>query len=127
MITTEKMSIAALLSVNLRRKVNRTIDVQWLLENEDYAREIIKFTRAQGQTDLIDYANTLEKLIFGKVLAATAESAKVEKTKPEVENAPFRSTLIDWAKEAEAAGESDNEKEDEVIVTSKKNYIGHLR
>ena len=120
MITTEKMSIAALLSVNLRRKANRTIDVQWLLENDEYALEVIKFTRAQGQADLTEYANTLEKLIFGKLTEPATLPVKV---KAVAEVVPFRSTLIDWAKEAETAAESD----EEVTTSDKKNYVGHLR
>lgn len=63
---TEKLSVAALISVILRRKVNRTIDVKWLVENDAYAQEIIGLCRQQGMPDLAEYADHLEQLIFGK-------------------------------------------------------------
>lgn len=102
MITTEKMSVAALLSVNLRRKANRTIDVQWLLDNEEYAYEIFKFTRAQGFDDLTEYANHLEILMFGQVSDTVVRFAKTQ-----TEKAP--------------------DETDETTIYDKKNYVGHLR
>lgn len=48
MINSEKLSVAALISVILRRKINRTIDVKWLVTNDAYAQEIIKPCREQG-------------------------------------------------------------------------------
>ena len=121
MSTTEKMSVAALLSVNLRRKASCSIDVQWLLENDEYAREIIKFSRAQGHEDLTDYANNLEKLLFGKVADEAVTPVNV---KSEQQNSAFRNTLIDWAAEGQAV---DSETEEVETLTDKKNYIGHLR
>ena len=79
----------------MRRKASRSIDVKVLLDNKYWARKTIDFICAQNQADLTNYANTLQKLFFGKV--------------------------------SKAAGDSENEKEDEAIVTSKKNYIGYLR
>ena len=35
----EKTSVAALISVILRRKLGRVVDVKWLIKNEAYAKE----------------------------------------------------------------------------------------
>lgn len=68
----DKTSVAALISVILRRKANRVIDVKWLVKNQEYAREIIELSREQGQEDLSEYANTLERLMFGSAATAAA-------------------------------------------------------
>ena len=66
MSATEKLSVAALIGVILRRRINRTIDVKWLVENDAYAREIIKISREQKLEDLNEYADHLEQLISGE-------------------------------------------------------------
>lgn len=88
MTSSEKVSVAALISVILRRKINRSIDVKWLVVNDAYAQEIIRLCREQGQDDLIEYANRLEKLMFGKISAsasqfAATQSLKAKPTMPE--------------------------------------------
>ena len=45
MTSSEKVSVVALISIILRRKINRTIDVEWLVKNDAYAQEIIKLCR----------------------------------------------------------------------------------
>jgi hypothetical protein len=64
---TEKLSAAALISVILRRKISRTIDIKWLIENEAYAKSIIALSREQGLTDLNEYVDHFEMLMFGKL------------------------------------------------------------
>ena len=64
MANSDKVSVAALISVILRRKINRTIDVVWLISNEIYAREIIQLCHAQGLSELSEYADRLDKLMF---------------------------------------------------------------
>ncbi len=118
MSTTEKLSVAALIGVILRRRINRTIDVKWLIENEAYAREIIKISREQKLEDLNEYADHLEKLIFGEskqpvVVAISAKS--IEET--------AKADIHEWLKEAEP--EVEEEEADGVLDASK--YIGGLR
>ena len=116
MSSTEKLSVGALIGVILRRKINRTIDVKWLVENETYAREIIGLCREQGQDDLNQYALHLETLMFGE----SAASQIVAKAKATEEAGKY--DVTNWAHIPNAEGE---ENEDEVIDDSK--YIGGLR
>ena len=74
-----KLAIAGLISVSLRRKLNRVIDVEWMLHNEDYAREVMRIARKQDSAELISYADRMEELIFGKVFAVKSV-AKVKDT-----------------------------------------------
>lgn len=106
----EKTSVAALISVILRRKINRVIDVKWLVKNQEYAREIINISREQGQDDLNEYADHLETLMFGSISSTPAPVSEVVAEKP----AP-----AEWNEEEIAAddgGEIDESK-----------YVGHLR
>jgi hypothetical protein len=113
MVSTDKISIAALVSVTLRRKTNRTIDVKWLVENDVYAAEIIKLCREQGQDDLTEYADRLDKLVFGKTNTTIANFAK--KVAPKTSPA--------WAERQTLERELDEE--DGKLDTSK--YVGRLR
>jgi len=119
MSSTEKLSVGALIGVILRRKINRTIDVKWLVENETYAREIIGLCREQGQDDLNEYALHLEKLMFGETSATPfiAPKAKV------VAEEPVKRDVTDWAHEPDLEVE---ESEDEALIDASK-YIGGLR
>ena len=81
MTSSEKVSVAALISVILRRKINRTIDVKWLVTNDAYAQEIIKLCREQGQDDLTEYADRLDQLTFGKSSMPAAIFAVTESLK----------------------------------------------
>lgn len=73
MSESEKLSIAAHLYVTFRRKLNRVIDVEWLLHNGDYAKEVIRIARQQGMEELAHYADRMEELIFGKVAPPLAQ------------------------------------------------------
>jgi len=110
----EKTSVAALISVILRRKANRVIDVKWLVKNQEYAREIITLCQEQGLEDLNEYASHLETLMFGGSVAASTPA----KAKP-VEEPAFEKSLPAWDEE-EIAEEDGGE-----IDPSK--YVGHLR
>lgn len=100
-IAAEKTALAAHLYITFRRKLNRVIDVEWLVRNEEYAREIIATARKPGMEELAAYINRLEELIFGKPVAVT--------------------------KEPEPHFEEEPELEDEVTNTDVKQYIGALR
>jgi len=69
----ERTAIAAHLYIALRRKINRVVDVEWLVRNEDYAREIITLGRRPGLEELASHVNRLEELVFGKPLIMPVE------------------------------------------------------
>ena len=120
MSATEKLSVAALIGVILRRRINRTIDVKWLVENEMYAREIIRLSREQKLEDLNEYADHLEKLMFGDTKPIAAAAFQPTKSVAEIAKADIN----EWLKEAEP--ESEMEDEDDAVLDASK-YIGGLR
>lgn len=63
----EKFAIAARLYVQLRRKVNRSIDTVWMVHSNEYAREILRIARAEADADLQQLANHFEALMTGTV------------------------------------------------------------
>ena len=73
MLTSQKLAIAAHLHVLLRRKTGRVTDTEWMAGNADYAREIIRFSRAKaledGHPELAEWAGKLEQAVFEPVLA----------------------------------------------------------
>lgn len=99
----EKTAIAAHLYITLRRKTNRVIDVEWLVRNEDYAREVITLARKPGLEELASHINRLEELVFGKPKPVVAPAAPA----PQVEE--------------------EDALEDLGLDTSVKQYIGTLR
>ena len=110
----EKISVAALISVILRRKIGRTIDVQWLIKDPTYAKEIINLSRKQGLDDLTGYANKLETFFLEN--NAIKEIAKIPVAET---NTIFSTTKVGFEEEA------DDEVDETKIDLSK--YIGHLR
>lgn len=56
----ERLAIAAHLHVLLRRRTGRVIDTEWMVQNEEYAQEILRLSRvraAEGQwPDLAEWA-----------------------------------------------------------------------
>ena len=113
MTSSEKVSVAALISVILRRKINRTIDVKWLVTNDAYALEIIKLCREQGQDDLTEYADRLDQLTFGKSSAPAANFAVTESLKA-------KPTLLEYDDTEDEYDEAEDK-----LDTSK--YVGGLR
>jgi hypothetical protein len=66
MLDSEKLAIAAHLHVVMRRATGRVTDVEWLIRNPDYAREIIRVALAeQDRPELHDWANRLQRALFG--------------------------------------------------------------
>lgn len=117
MTTTEKLSVAALISVILRRKVNRTIDVKWLVENDAYAQEIIRLCREQGMPDLAEYADHLEKLMFSKITQVTSNFVPTETQRTKAFITETRKQEF-----AEPPAESDED-----IAPDPSKYVGGLR
>ncbi|MBQ0960723.1 hypothetical protein KAK06_17340 [Ideonella sp. 4Y11] len=64
MLESEKLALAAHLHVLLRRHVGRVTDVEWLIKDPAYAREIIGVARASGQRDCIARADRLAEALF---------------------------------------------------------------
>lgn len=64
MLASQKLAIAAHLHVLLRRKTGRVTDTEWMAENIDYAREVVRFARAKaledGHVELAEWADKLE-------------------------------------------------------------------
>ncbi|MFG6457240.1 hypothetical protein [Roseateles sp. BYS96W] len=61
----EKLAIAAHLHVVMRRKTGRVTDVEWLVRNNDYAREIIKLALSEpDQSELHEWARKLRSALF---------------------------------------------------------------
>ncbi|MDI1362339.1 hypothetical protein [Methylotenera sp.] len=113
--STEKVSVAALISVILRRKISRTIDIKWLVENEAYAKNIIALSRDQGLNDLNEYVDHFEILMFGKLSTslATVENSNATKN----ESTAFKKTQTPSFEE--------DEESSEVIDPHK--YVGGIR
>jgi hypothetical protein len=114
--STEKVSVAALISVILRRKISRTIDIKWLVENEVYAKNIIALSREQGLTDLNEYVDHFEMLMFGKLSTTPPAVENTSATKNE--STAFKKTLT-------PSFEEEDEDTSEVIDTHK--YVGGIR
>ena len=68
MANSERVATAAHLHVALRRKAARVTDTDWMAENDDYAREVVRVARAKaredGDTQLADLASKLEALLL---------------------------------------------------------------
>lgn len=68
MANSERVATAAHLHVALRRKAARITDTDWMAENDDYAREVVRVARAKaredGDTQLADLASKLEALLL---------------------------------------------------------------
>lgn len=58
---TGKTALAARIYISMRREAKRSIDVEWLLKNTEYAREIIALAK-QHSPELIELALHFEAL-----------------------------------------------------------------
>jgi len=54
-------SAAGRIYVLLRRETNRMIDVEWVIVNAAYAREVIQLARATGLPELAELAERIEE------------------------------------------------------------------
>ncbi|ACT49748.1 hypothetical protein [Methylovorus glucosotrophus] len=75
MADTEKTAIAAHLYVSLRRVANRVIDIEWMAQNEEYARAVIKLAVEQGNDELARQALRYQALLNGEQGPARTEAA----------------------------------------------------
>lgn len=77
MLVSEKIAIAAHLHVLLRRKTGRVTDTEWMAQNQEYAAEIIRFSRVKamedGHPDLAEWAGKLERAMAEPAARAPAK------------------------------------------------------
>lgn len=74
MTESDKFAIAARLYVQMRRKVNRSIDTMWMVQSNEYAREILRIAREQTDTDLHQLANHFEALMTRRASTTSTET-----------------------------------------------------
>lgn len=54
-------SITGRIYVLLRRETNRMIDVEWMVANAEYAREVIRLVRETKHAELMELAERVEQ------------------------------------------------------------------
>ncbi len=62
--SSDAIAIAAHLHVLLRRKTGRVTDTEWMAQNADYAREVLRVARAENDADLNQWADRFEAIMF---------------------------------------------------------------
>ena len=67
MVETEKFALAARLYVLLKRKTGRSIDAAHIINNLNYARDVIADARTAHDPDLDPLLDRFEKELFGKI------------------------------------------------------------
>jgi len=77
MLPSQKIALAAQVHVVLRRKTGRVTDTEWMAQNADYAREVVRFARLKAREDadneLAELADKLERgLLAPEPAPATA-------------------------------------------------------
>jgi hypothetical protein len=85
MLASEKIAIAAHLHVLLRRKTGRVTDTEWMVQNQEYASEIVRFARVKAMEDahpdLAEWTAKLERAMAeppGKAPARPLAQVAVE-------------------------------------------------
>lgn len=63
MLESERLGLAAHLHVALRRKLGRVTDVEWLVRDAAYAREILRLAMASGHDDVQACARKLAQAL----------------------------------------------------------------
>ncbi len=62
--SSEAVALAAHLHVLLRRKLGRVTDTEWMAQNADYAREVLRVARAEHDATLDQWADRFEAVMF---------------------------------------------------------------
>ena len=74
MLDSQKLAIAAHLHVLLRRKTGRVTDTEWMVVNQEYACEVVRFARRKAREehhqDLDEWAAKLEAVVLGTPIAS---------------------------------------------------------
>lgn len=63
MSQTALMAVASRLHMFLRRKSNRLTDIVWMTANADYAREVLRLVRLEGDAEMSALAARFEELM----------------------------------------------------------------
>ncbi|HEY0975819.1 MAG TPA: hypothetical protein VGE57_15120 [Solimonas sp.] len=63
MTDSETLAAASRLYVRLRQSAGRVIDAVWMTQNADYAREILRLARINGDAELVRLADRLESMM----------------------------------------------------------------
>lgn len=87
MTDVDKLAIASRLYVRIRHNQARMIDVVWLIQDEAYAREIMRLARSDSDPELHKLAARFEAVMNGAPetpVEKAADSSPVEKTEVEV-------------------------------------------
>jgi hypothetical protein len=71
----EKFAIAAHLSVILRRKIGRAIDTLWMIQNSEYAQEVLRIARDNADADIVRLIDRFESLMTSAGAASAPVSA----------------------------------------------------
>jgi hypothetical protein len=82
MSSSEAVALAAHLHVLLRRKTGRVTDTEWMAQNADYAREVLRIARAEGDADLAHWADRFEAVMFPAPPAGAAAGAPPQGERP---------------------------------------------
>src|SRR5574343_1378679 len=73
MLESEKLAVAAHLHVVMRRKIGRVTDVEWMVQNADYAREVIRVALAESaHPELVEWGQRLQAALFPAPVADRA-------------------------------------------------------
>ena len=75
MRTSEAVALAAHLHVLMRRKIGRVTDTEWMAENADYAREVLRIARAESDAELNQWADRFEAVMFPQARSAASGTA----------------------------------------------------
>lgn len=88
MVETEKFALAARLYVLLKRKTGRSIDAAHIINNRDYARDVIADARSAHDPDLDLLLDRFEKELFGKVSARPTQQNGAASPAPAAAESP---------------------------------------
>ena len=79
----ERLAVAAHLHILLRRKLGRVTDVEWMVQNDAYAHEIVRLALADaGQPELLALAHRLQALLPGASPAAASGPVLQQRSPP---------------------------------------------
>lgn len=93
MVHDERFPIAAQLFIRLKRSPGRVIDVTWMLENEPYAREVLKVART-ADTESAELAARFEALTASSRKSAPAPAAFSRTGSFQVEPEPVAPAVV---------------------------------
>lgn len=77
MSQTALLAVASRLHLFLRRKSNRLTDIVWMTTNADYAREVLRLVRLEGDAEMDGLSAR-----FVELMPAAAAIARGESTDP---------------------------------------------